>query len=153
MNVRDLTVGQFADRLADDGVAIRSGPFVSRIVARLSELAAPLHELYRDFPMEQRGLVDFHVSLRPSASFSRWINPQVEFLFDGRVSFSPFPRRIALPMLEWGLNWCVYTHANQYLIIHAASVDAGSGAQVSRAAPPRRARMSSHPRCRCGAAL
>jgi HprK-related kinase A len=37
--------------------------------------------------------------------------------------FEPFPHDTALPFLEWGLNWCVATHAHQYLMLHAGVVE------------------------------
>ncbi|MFQ6017087.1 MAG: HprK-related kinase A [Kiloniellaceae bacterium] len=123
MNVSDFTLGGFSQCLAAEGVAIRSGPFVSRIVASLPELAAPLYLLYADFPVEDGGIIDFHVRLEPAAGLRRWVRPQAEFLFDGRVPFPPFPRRMALPMLEWALNRCISSHAYQFLIIHAAVIE------------------------------
>ncbi len=123
MNVSDLTFAQFADRLANGGVTIRSGPFVSRISTSLPELAEPLYLLYADFPVENQGIIDFHVHLRPVPGLVGRARRQVEFLFDGGRPFRLFPRRMALPMLEWGLNWCIYRHAHQFLILHAAVVE------------------------------
>lgn len=130
VNVSDLTLSRFADCLANEGVAIRSGPFVSRIVASLPELAVPLYLLYGDFPVASNGIIDFHVRLRPVAGLRGWAGRQAEFLFDGGRPFQAFPRRIALPMLEWGLNWCIYRHAHQFLILHAAGVEKNGQALV-----------------------
>ena len=123
MNVRDLTLDRFADRLANAGLVIRSGPFVWRLSTTLSEIAAPLHLLYADFPLESAGILDFHVRIRPARGLRRWLRPQCEFLLDGWAPFPPFLRSMALPLVEWGLNWCIYTQASQYLILHAAAVE------------------------------
>ena len=124
MNVGDLGLERFAAQLADEGVAIRWGPFVSRIVSKLPELAAPLHLLYADFPIEPPGgICDFHVCIRPRPLRLPWSEQQVEFLSGGVRVFQPFPRRSALTVFEWRLNWCVYALANQFLIYHAAVVE------------------------------
>jgi hypothetical protein len=123
MNVGDLSLERFAAELADQGVAIRWGPFTSRIVSRLPELAAPIHLLYADFPIEPPGgICDFHVCLRPIPGRLPWADGRVEFLLEGEQIYEPFGRRFALPMLEWGLNWCVYGYAHNFLVIHAAAV-------------------------------
>ena len=129
MKVADLTLSQFERSLANEGVAIRSGPVVSRMRASLPELAPQIYFLYAEFPIETGEIADFHVSLQPSrglrrwSNFRRWMEPQGDFLFDGRTRFPPFPRRMALAMLEWGLNWCIYNHAYQYFVIHSAVVE------------------------------
>lgn len=121
MKVGDLGLEHFARRLARDGVAIRWGPFVSRIVSRLPELAAPIHLLYADFPIEPPGSIcDFHVLLkRHGTPLSR----QAQFLCGGTRVLKPFPRKSALTVLEWRLNWCVYAFACRFLILHAAVVE------------------------------
>jgi len=124
MNVGELSLERFAGRLAGEGVAIRWGPFVSRIVSKLPELAAPLHLLYADFPIEPPGgICDFHVCVRPRSLRLPWEEQQVEFLLDGVRVFQPVPRQSALTVFEWRLNWCVYALANNFLIYHAAVVE------------------------------
>jgi HprK-related kinase A len=124
MNVGDLSLEQFAAELAGQGVAIRWGPFTSRIVSRLPELAAPIHLLYADFPIEPPGgICDFHVLVQPRSPRLPWANGRVEFLLEGEPLYEPFGRRFSLPMLEWGLNWCVYGHAHNFLVVHAAAVE------------------------------
>ena len=123
MNVGDLTLDHFAHCLANEGAVIKSGPFVWRVTSSLSELAAPLYLLYSGFPLAPPGILDFHLHLRPARGLRRWVRPQCEFLVDGWAPFPPFLRGMALPLVEWGLNWCVYTYALQYLILHAAAVE------------------------------
>ncbi len=109
----------FARQLAGGGVAIRTGPFVTRLRLPIRELAAPLRLLYADFPIDSDGLADFDVAAR------RMGRGRVGFLIDGERRFAPVARGIALPMLEWAINWCVYTYSQQYLLIHAAVVERG----------------------------
>lgn len=130
MNVGDLRLERFARDLAREGIAVRSGPFVSHIMSELPELAAPLHELYRDFPLETEGLVDYHISIRKSGHWWRGSPSRAAFHFDGDQPFQPFDRRLALAFLEWGLNRCIYVNAHQFLIFHAAVVDRDGKALV-----------------------
>jgi HprK-related kinase A len=124
MKVGEHSLERFAARLGKEGVAIRWGPFVSRIVSRLPELAAPVHLLYQNFPIEPPGgICDFHICVRPRPVRLPWAGKQTEILLDGVSLLPPYPRRWALPMLEWGLNACVYRSAHQFLIIHAAVVE------------------------------
>ena len=124
MNIGDLSLDRFATQLAKEGVAIRWGPFVSRIVSKLPELAAPIHLLYADFPIEPPGSIcDFHICARPRSLRLSWSGSQGGALLDGAPLMPPYPRRWALPMFEWGLNACVYRSAHQFLIIHGAVVE------------------------------
>jgi hypothetical protein len=53
----------------------------------------------------------------------RFIRPQIEFVVDGRVPFEPFPAVTDLPLLEWGLNWCLAERCNTHLLLHAGVVE------------------------------
>lgn len=123
MNVRDLTNEEFATALAKGGVAIRCGPFTSRIVVTLPELAAPIKTLYDDFPIADEEITDYHVTIRKSSRLRHIASPHAEFRHDGQIDFLPFERPLALAYFEWGLNRCVYMNAHQYLMFHAAVVD------------------------------
>jgi HprK-related kinase A len=59
----------------------------------------------------------------------------VQFVFDGVPAFTPLPVNQAYPMLEWGLNWCVSSHAHCYLMIHAAVVEKDGCAAILPAPP------------------
>lgn len=92
--------------------------------------------LYADYPLvEQTDFADFHVSLAHPRNLRRWFKPQVLFLFDGTPPFKPLPLDQAFPMLEWGLNWCVSSQTNRYLIIHAAVIEKGGYAAILPAPP------------------
>jgi hypothetical protein len=58
------------------------------------------------------------------------MRPQAVFNFDGRRVFEPLPAAHAHPLLEWAMNWCASSHAHQYLVIHAASVERNGHALV-----------------------
>jgi HprK-related kinase A len=124
VTVGELPRQELAAALSNGGLTVRTGPFLARLQVRLPELVSVFQLLYADFLVEPSGEVpDFPVVLGPPSGLRRWWRPQVVFCHDGVPVFWPFPRRFALPLLEWGLNWCVYSHGHRYLILHAAVVE------------------------------
>ena len=92
--------------------------------------------MYADFPAQQSDcFVDFEVQLGAPQYLRRWFRPQVVLSCDGRVPFKPLPREQALPMLEWGLNWVISSHAHDKLVIHGAAVERDGRALILAADP------------------
>jgi HprK-related kinase A len=121
---RDLALADLVAALQGSGIFYRIGPFSIRLRSPLPELPPVLHRLYRDYPLlPGNEFADFHVQLVPPGGFRAFWRPQVHFLIDDISYFAPFPRRIFLALMEWGLNWCVFKRAHQYLMIHAAVVE------------------------------
>jgi len=136
LNIRDLSATELRRQLQQPGLYLRTGPFTVCIESSIASVADGLAQLYSDFPLGQSGdFVDFHVRLVRPNTIRRWIEPQVLFLHDDHPPFKPLPLDQAYPMLEWGLNWCVSSHAHQYLIIHAAVLEK-NGRAVIMPAPP-----------------
>jgi HprK-related kinase A len=135
-SVSSLSPSELSSRLAGRGLYLQTGCFVTRIQTTIDSVAGGIALLYADYPLaEQTDFADFHVKLTQPYSLRRWFKPQVLFLFDGKPPFKPLPLDQAFPMLEWGLNWCVSSHAHGYLIIHAAVVEK-NGHAVILPAPP-----------------
>ncbi len=128
MIVGDLSLVDWRRRLAGGpsgprgGVTLAIGPFVTRLTVRLPEVAEAMHFLYRDYPLlEAPAIHDFDVAALPMRRLGT--GPRKATLhFDGLPKFDPIERDQALPMFEWLLNWCIFTHPHQYLILHAAVV-------------------------------
>lgn len=136
MKISALSPAQLRQRLHDAGLCIRTGPFVTRLQTSLEAVAEGIGLMYADYPLaEDEDFIDFHIRLALPNGFRRWLRPQVLFLFDGTRTFKPLPADQAFPMLEWGLNWCVSSHAHSYLIIHAAVLER-HGHAVILPAPP-----------------
>lgn len=72
--------------------------------------------------------VDFDVVVRRPLSLRAWWRPQVVFEFEGSEPFNPLPGDQGFPLLEWGLNWCVYGLCHQHLTLHAAVLERGGRA-------------------------
>ena len=137
MKLLQLPPGELRRQLAGPGIWLRAGPFSLRVRSSIDTVAEGLGELYGQFEVRNphETFADFHVSVDPPANLRRWLRPQVSFSFDGMQPFKPLPRSQAFPMLEWGFNWCVSTHAHQYLIIHAAVVEKNGLAAILPAPP------------------
>jgi HprK-related kinase A len=137
MKLLQLTPGELRRQLAGPGIWLRAGPFSLRVRSSIDTVVEGLGELYGQFEVRNphETFADFHVSVNPPANLRRWVRPQATFSFDGMRPFKPLPRNQAFPMLEWGFNWCVSTHAHQYLIIHAAVVEKNGLAAILPAPP------------------
>ena len=136
MNISDLPHSALRARLAGDGLRFRTGDFTIRLQTRLQRVIDGIALLYADFPLvDDTGFADFHVTLDSPFNWHRLFRPQVRFMLDGRPPFQPLPIDQAFPMFEWGLNWCVSSHANSYVIIHAAVIEKAGRAAVLPAPP------------------
>lgn len=136
MKLSSLSSQKLETGLKGPGIYLQTGAFVTHVRSSISSVAEGMAQLYPDFPLaEQANFADFHISLERPSTFRRWLKPQVEFRFDGKSPFKPLPLDQAFPMFEWGLNWCVSSHANRYLIIHAAVVEKDGNAAVLPAPP------------------
>ena len=130
MKLGDLTLVQLRQRLTDTDLALRTGPFVTRIHSPMPQVADGLLRLYADFPLDTGEFRDFHVRVGPPPGLRRWLRPQINFWYDGHSPFKPLPANHAFALLEWGLNWCVAGHAHHYLMLHAAVLEKNGRAVV-----------------------
>lgn len=136
MIVSDYSLAQIRRALASTGLYLNTGGFISHIRSDIGLVAEGVYQLYTDSPVLGTDcFADFHIALKRPANHRRWLKPQVLFSFDDFVPFKPLPFAQAFALLEWGLNWCISTHAQQFLIIHAAAVEK-SGFTAILPAPP-----------------
>jgi hypothetical protein len=135
LRLADLDRLDLESRLEDRGLGIRTGPFTVRVQSDIPSVADGLVFHYGQFELWESDFHDFHVSVRRSAGLRRWVSQQANFAFDGFRPFLPLPIDQAFPMLEWGMNWCVSTHANHFLIIHAAVVERNGFVAILPAPP------------------
>ncbi|MDB5409101.1 MAG: hypothetical protein JWL84_4013 [Rhodospirillales bacterium] len=126
MILSSIPGGEVARRLRGDGLSLRLGPFTAAIRSPIASVAEGIAALYADNEtLEEPGFRDFHLSVDASGGLRRWVRRQCRFDFDGASPFKPLPVAHALPILEWGLNWCIASNAHRYLIIHAAAIERG----------------------------
>lgn len=102
----------------------------------IRDLIDEIARLYAGHPVSTaETFADFHVSIAPPMRLRRWFRPKAQFLVDGIEPFNALPLDQALPMFEWGLNWCVANYANHFLILHAAVIEKGGRAAIMPGAP------------------
>jgi HprK-related kinase A len=116
-------------------LSLQIGPFSALVRSRIPELMDGIRQLYGHYPSSDTDFHDFHVSVEAASGLRRWWRPQANFLLDGILPFKPLPKSQALPMFEWGLNWCMTSYCHEYLIIHAAVVEK-NGKVLLLSAPP-----------------
>lgn len=134
--IDDVSIGRLSTALAGHGLFIDYGACVVRARSRLPVFAESLKRVYGEFPFRPAAeFADYHVEVGASGGLRRWIGPQVRFSIDGVEPFEPFPRASALPMFEWGVNWCFAQRANQYVLLHAGTLALGDRAVLMAATP------------------
>jgi HprK-related kinase A len=118
------------------GLDFRVGQFNVRLISPIEALVPHIQHLYGAYDLlAKESFIDFHVQLRAPSILRRYIRPQVSFFLDGYAPFKPLPYLQASALFEWGLNWCIASHANEYLIIHAAVVERNGQAFILPGTP------------------
>jgi HprK-related kinase A len=136
VKIGDLKPDQLHQRFAGPGLRIRIGPFVLRLHTPIDRFVADFSAAYADFPVcDENEISDFCVRVTPAFRGWPWREAEAEFWVDGVSPFQTFPRRLAMPFTEWGLNWCICSNAHQFLIFHSAVVEK-AGRAVILAGPP-----------------
>lgn len=122
--------------LKNAGLSLDYGACAVRIVAPHTGFETPLKTVYGAFDfIENPKFSDFHIHLRRGSKIRRYIRPTVHFQIDGIQPFDPFPLSNALPMYEWGVNWCFAQRFNQYVLLHAGTLALGNRGVVMAAVP------------------
>lgn len=136
MIVSHLSPNELRNRLRGAGLRIATGPFNCLLQSRIDGIAPDLARLYADHPLvPDDAFIDFHVAIESGRGLRRWLRPQARFVVDGIEPFTPLPKAQALPMVEWGLNWCITAYSQHVLILHAASIARGNRAVIMPAPP------------------
>lgn len=134
--LEELNQEAFLSRLAKEGVILLTPPFVFRLRSRVSELVPGLRTAYAAHQiLDAPAFVHFDLVVKPVAGPRRWLSPLIELEFEGARPFAPLPRAQAFPLLEWAMNWCVTTSAQQYLMCHSAVLAQGERALILPAPP------------------
>ncbi|MGN7612453.1 HprK-related kinase A [Magnetococcales bacterium HHB-1] len=124
--LRDLSIQEVERRLKEEGLRWYTGPFSVALHARVPGFAKQILFLYRNHPVIDppwRLPADLIIHLRRGKGFRRWFRPTIHFLPGGVSPFAPFPLDHALPLLEWGQNFCIASRMNHLLLFHAAVVE------------------------------
>jgi HprK-related kinase A len=128
--LRHLAADDFSQRLTRGELPLRVGPYIYNLQSNLPVVAAGIATLYADFQLaDAEEFVDYNVALQSSGLVQRLLG-KAEFLFDKKSPFDAIPAGQAYAFLEWGMNWCVSVHTNEYLKLHAAAVSRGDTAII-----------------------
>jgi HprK-related kinase A len=125
-----ISAAESRRRLRRGTLTLGLGPFVVRFRSPLADVATEIYRLYCHHRLAEEDFCDYHVAVAAPFGVRRWFRPQSLFLLDERAPFKPLPRSQAVPSLEWGLNWCVASHAHQYLILHAGVIERDGNAVI-----------------------
>lgn len=108
----------------------------ARVRADIPNVASMLQTVYSAFPVEEAtGFFDIAVHLIRPRGVRGIFRRQVLLTVDGQTPFEPFEETSPLPLLEWGLNWCMIQTRNQHLMLHAGVVERDGVAIVLPATP------------------
>ena len=136
MRLGDLPPGELTRRLAAGELRLHTGPFVFRLQSAHREVRAGVAAMYARHRLAEAGEpTDFALRIAPGRGLHRFWHRQARFVFDDRSVFEPLPAAHAFALLEWSMNWCISSHAHQYLIVHAAVLARGERALLLPAPP------------------
>lgn len=141
MSTQHQTLGttspsSFSSALNSSGLNLDYGACRVKILADGIRLEESLKIVYRSFRfIEDEPFSDFHAQLHPGSLARRLIRPTVHFSIDGIHPFDPFPLSDALPLYEWGINWCFAQRFNQYVLLHAGALALGDRGLIMAATP------------------
>lgn len=121
--IGNLAVDETVRRLAGPGLVVRMGPFRVRVASGIDHFRRQFADLYRHHRLEDaESFIDFDLRLVSGWSWAAPRGRTAVFEFNGTTPLAPLPIDQAMPLFEWGLNWCVTSHAHHYVIVHAGIV-------------------------------
>jgi HprK-related kinase A len=122
--------------ILNNGLTLKIGPFSINIKSSEKLCAITFCDIYQGYPLLRTDeYVDFYINLQRPRNLRRFIRPYVDFLYDDKKPFKPLATNEVFPFFEWGLNWCVATHAHHYFMLHAAVVEKNGNIIIFPAAP------------------
>jgi len=134
--LNQFSVSELRHQARHKGIFFRTGPFVTHLKSDYGPAIDLLVNLYGESEyFTADTFANFHIRLHRPYSFRRWIRPQIQFSLDGRSPFEPFPLEQALPLFEWGMNWCIAMDAHRFLMLHSAVVEKNGQAIILPALP------------------
>lgn len=133
--LNELSTLEISRRLSSGQLRFCVGPYTYNLTSDLPLIANGIQALYCDFPQAKPGgFDDFRVAMTKRGIMHR-LRGKADFLFEHRRPFGSIPRSQAYAFMEWGMNWCVSMHANEYLKLHAAVVARDSRAIIMPGIP------------------
>ena len=130
--IGDLSDGEIAFKLKNEGLAFTLGPFKARIKARYPSIVSHLRSLYANVPLlnSDKGFVHQSVRLDAPNWLRRVFRSQVVAHTRPQMPMVPLPTIHAPLAFEMALNFAVATGWYRHLLLHAGVVADEKGAIV-----------------------
>lgn len=114
------------------GLDVAFGPFVVRLGIREPALARLVHDLYAGYPVPGRDTaIPFcEVTVTGKRFWRSFARRGFVIHADGQLYGSSLDLPLALPSLEWTINYLIATTAHSYVMLHAAVVERGGRALI-----------------------
>jgi HprK-related kinase A len=120
MRVSALGADELAALLAGPGLHLRTGPALTRIRSRAPAIAEHVARLYGEHRWVPDECAESTVQVRIGRERLRPWRQRARLLIDGAPVMHPLAAGLAVPMLEWAMNWVVASRAHRHLLLHAA---------------------------------
>lgn len=135
--IRDVTSAQVRRALEAGGLALDCGGARVRVRSSCPSLAPKLQIVYGEFPFVEDavGFFDVTAVLHRVRGWRGLLRRKIGFVVDGELPFEDLSADVDLPMLEWGLNWCIAQRNTHRLMLHAGVVERDGLALVLPALP------------------
>jgi HprK-related kinase A len=131
-----LSLETISSALKSGSLNLDYGACTVKLTADGTQFEESIKIVYRAFRfIGNEPFSDFHVRLHPGSIIRQLFRPTCHFTIDGIQPFDPFPLSDALPMFEWGINWCFAQRFNQYVLLHAGALALGDRAVIMAATP------------------
>ncbi len=135
VTLRQLPAARIAQYLPG-GLKLQIGPFVVSMVGRDPLLADCLQSHYPDYPLASPdSFPDARLHLSGQSLFDRLLRRPREICLEDEIRFTDFPPEALLAHIEWSMNWCIATRANQFLMLHGGVVARDEGALIMPGVP------------------
>lgn len=124
MKAGDLSQTEFSKLVTSTGLRYQTGPFNAKLRSQNPHLIETFQHIYSDLPiLDNNTVCQYDIEIETERKKLAFSERKAQFYLDGIKPFEPYPYDHAFPMLEWGLNWCIGTSANQYLLLHSGVVE------------------------------
>lgn len=122
--IAELSPKALDDCLSGPGLSLNLGAARVRVRTPVEALQSSLRTVYGAFPFEPpEGFFPVTAVVEPARGVRQFFRPQIRFLVDATEPFEPFPADTHLPLLEWGLNFCLAERLNQHLLLHSGVLE------------------------------
>lgn len=122
--IAELSQKALDDYLSGPGLSLNLGAARVRVRTPIADLRRCIRDLYGAFPVEPSdGFFPVTASVEPVGGMRQFLGPQIRFVVDASEPFEPFPAATHLPLLEWGLNFCLADRMNHHLLLHSGALE------------------------------